>query len=306
MKKYLVKRVLYIIITLWIVLTITFIMMKVIPGGPFVGEKNLPAEVVEALEEKYHLNDPLLKQYFDYLKGIVTFDMGPSFKLKDVAVQDLLISGFPVSAKLGAVTVILIIGVGIPFGIFAAIKRSKWQDYLATVFATAGIAIPTFVAGALILYIFGAKLKWIPTFGLEGWNYYIGPCVSLAAFSMAFIIRLTRSSMIDVLSQDYIRTARAKGLPKYKVIGKHALKNAMIPVVTYLGPMTAGIMTGSFVTEKIFAIPGMGSLFVEAITNRDYTVIMATTFFYAALAAIMILIVDIVYVLLDPRIKYEN
>ena len=170
MKKYLVKRVLYIIITLWIVLTITFIMMKIIPGGPFVGEKNLPAEVVEALNEKYHLNDPLLKQYFDYLKGIVTFDMGPSFKLKDVAVEDLLKSGFPVSAKLGAVTIIIIIGVGIPFGIFAALKRSKWQDYLATVFATAGIAIPTFVAGALILYIFGAKLNWIPTF-VSNWMW---------------------------------------------------------------------------------------------------------------------------------------
>lgn len=306
MGNYIIKRVISIVITLWIVLTITFVMMKIIPGGPFIGEKNLPAEVIEVLEEKYKLNDPAIVQYFDYMKGVVTFNMGPSFKLKDVAVEDLLKSGFPVSAKLGLVTIVIIVGVGIPVGIYAALKQGKWQDYLATVFATIGIAIPTFVAGALILYIFGSKLRWIPTFGLEGWRYYIGPCISLSAFSMAFVIRLTRSSMLEVLSQDYIRTAKAKGLPKSKVIGKHALKNAMIPVVTYLGPMTAGIMTGSFVTEKIFAIPGMGYLFVEAITNRDYTVIMGTTFFYATFAALMILAVDIAYVILDPRIKFTD
>ena len=190
-------------------------------------------------------------------------------------------------------------------GILSALKQGKYQDYIITVLATLGIAVPTFVMGSLMLYIFGAKLGWIPTYGFDTWKHYIGPCISLSTFSMAFVMRLTRSSMLEVMGQDYIRTAKAKGLPRRKVIFKHALKNALIPVVTYVGPMTAGLMSGSFVTEKIFAIPGMGKFYVEAINNRDYTVIMGTTFFYAAIAATMILAVDIVYAILDPRIKYQ-
>jgi len=280
-------------------------MMKIIPGGPFTGEKNLPDSVLESLNEKYHLNDPVLKQYTDYIKGVFTFNMGPSFKKVGVNVQDIIRESFPVSAKLGGVTLVLILIVGIPLGIWAALGRGRWQDYLVTIIATVGIAVPTFVTGSLILYVFGAKLGWIPTYGFDSWKCYIGPCVSLAAFSMAFVMRLTRSSMLDVMGQDYIRTAKAKGLPRRKVIFKHAFKNALIPVVTYVGPMTAGLMSGSFVTEKIFAIPGMGKFYVEAINNRDYTVIMGTTFFYALLAATMILVVDIVYAILDPRIKYK-
>lgn len=305
MFKYICKRVVSIFITLLIVCSLTFVMMKVIPGGPFTGEKNLPDSVLEALNEKYHLNDPVLKQYTDYIKGVFTFNMGPSFKKVGVNVQDIIRESFPVSAKLGGVTLVLVLIVGIPLGIWAALRRGKWQDYLVTIIATVGIAVPTFVTGSLILYVFGAKLGWIPTYGFDSWKCYIGPCVSLAAFSMAFVMRLTRSSMLDVMGQDYIRTAKAKGLPRRKVIFKHAFKNALIPVVTYVGPMTAGLMSGSFVTEKIFAIPGMGKFYVEAINNRDYTVIMGTTFFYALLAATMILVVDIVYAILDPRIKYK-
>lgn len=305
MFKYICKRVVSIFVTLLIVCSLTFVMMKIIPGGPFTGEKNLPDSVLESLNEKYHLNDPVLKQYTDYIKGVFTFNMGPSFKKVGVNVQDIIRESFPVSAKLGGVTLVIILIVGIPLGIWAALGRGRWQDYLVTIIATVGIAVPTFVTGSLILYVFGAKLGWIPTYGFDSWKCYIGPCVSLAAFSMAFVMRLTRSSMLDVMGQDYIRTAKAKGLPRRKVIFKHALKNALIPVVTYVGPMTAGLMSGSFVTEKIFAIPGMGKFYVEAINNRDYTVIMGTTFFFALLAATMILVVDIVYAILDPRIKYK-
>lgn len=305
MFKYICKRVVSIFVTLLIVCSLTFVMMKIIPGGPFTGEKNLPDSVLESLNEKYHLNDPVLKQYTDYIKGVFTFNMGPSFKKVGVNVQDIIRESFPVSAKLGGVTLVIILIVGIPLGIWAALGRGRWQDYLVTIIATVGIAVPTFVTGSLILYVFGAKLGWIPTYGFDSWKCYIGPCVSLAAFSMAFVMRLTRSSMLDVMGQDYIRTAKAKGLPRRKVIFKHAFKNALIPVVTYVGLMTAGLMSGSFVTEKIFAIPGMGKFYVEAINNRDYTVIMGTTFFYALLAATMILVVDIVYAILDPRIKYK-
>lgn len=305
MAKYILKRVLSIILTLLIVCSITFFMMKAVPGGPFTSEKALPDSVLEALNEKYHLNDPLWKQYADYMVGVFTFDIGPSFKKVGVNVEDMIREGFPVSARLGLVALVIILVVGIPLGIVAVLNRGKWPDYIVTILSTIGIAVPTFVMGAVMLYVFGAKLGWIPTYGFDTWKHYIGPCCTLAAFYTAFVMRLTRSSMIDVMSQDYILTAKAKGLPKRQVIFKHALKNALIPVVTYIGPMTAGLMSGSFVTEKIFAIPGMGKFFVEAINNRDYTVIMATTFFYAAMAAVMILIVDLLYAALDPRIKYE-
>lgn len=306
MAKYILKRCVSIIVTLFLVCTITFIMMKAVPGGPFTTERNLPQNVLEALEKKYHLDDPVWKQYVDYVKGAATFDFGPSFKKDGVMVSDMIAQSFPVSAKLGLVALAIVIILGIPFGIIAALKQNKFPDYLTTVFATLGIAIPTFVLGTLILYVFGSKLGWIPTHGLDSWKSYIGPSISLAGFSLAYVLRLTRSSMLGVCGQDYIRTARAKGLPERKVIFKHALKNTLIPVVTYIGPMTAGIMTGSFVTEKIFAIPGMGKFYVEAINNRDYTVIMGTTMFYAAIAAIMILAVDIAYAFLDPRIKFQD
>lgn len=305
MFKYVLKRILSILLTLWIVCSLTFFMMKAVPGGPFTGEKVLPEPVLEALNEKYHLNDPLFKQYIDYMVGIFTFNIGPSFKKIGVNVEDMMRAGFPVSAKLGAVTMVIILIVGVPLGIVAVLNRGKWPDYLATILSTIGIAVPTFVMGSVMLYVFGSRLGWIPTYGFDSLKHYIGPCLTLAAFSMAFVMRLTRSSMIDVMNQDYIITAKAKGLPKHQIIFKHALKNALIPVVTYVGPMTASLMSGSFVTEKIFAIPGMGKFFVEAINNRDYTVIMGTTFYYAALAAFMILLVDIFYAILDPRIKYE-
>jgi len=277
--------------------------MHSIPGGPFTREKELPEAVLEALNEKYHLNDPLWKQYVDYMKGIVVFDLGPSFSRPGMTVNRFIEDGFPVSARLGGVSVLFVVILGIPFGIISALKQNRWEDYLVTILATLGVAVPGFVLGSLTIYIFSAKLGVLPAYGLTSPKHYIGPVIALSGFSLAFVARLTRSSMLEVLQQDYIRTARAKGLSENIVIYKHALKNALIPVITYMGPMIAAVMTGSFVVEKIFAIPGMGKYFVESVNNRDYTVIMGATVFYAAFAIVMIFIVDILYGVIDPRIK---
>ncbi len=307
MGQYILRRLIAMLITLWFVVTITFVLMHSIPGGPFdLNEKALPPEVIEALEAKYHLNDPLIKQYADYLKGVFTFNLGPSFSKPGVTVNQLIEQGFPVSAKLGGMAALLVVLFGIPIGIVSALKQNHWQDYLVTIIATLGVAVPSFVLGTLIVYIFSAKLNWLPAYGLTSGKHYIGPVITLSGFSLAFVARLTRSSMLEVLQQDYIRTARAKGLSEGVVIFKHALKNALIPVVTYMGPMIAAIMTGSFVTEKIFAVPGMGRHFVESVGNRDYTVLLGTTIFYAAFAIVMIFLVDIAYVFIDPRIKLND
>lgn len=306
MGNYLFKRLISMVITLWFVTTITFFLMHSIPGGPFVREKELPPQVIEALNEKYHLDDPLYVQYFDYMKGIVKFDLGPSFKMTGVAVTDLIKKGFPYSARMGALAVLFVLLLGVPIGIISALKQNSVIDYIVTIIATVGVAVPGFVVGTLYIYIFSSKLDMVPSFGLDTWKSYIGPVLALAFFSLAFVMRLMRSSMLEVLGEDYIRTARAKGLPEFIVIYKHALKNAIIPIITYIGPMVAAIMTGSFVIEKIFAIPGMGKYFVESVGNRDYTVLMGTTVFYAGLVIIAILLVDIGYSLVDPRIKFGD
>ncbi|WP_430883818.1 ABC transporter permease [Fusibacter sp. JL216-2] len=304
MARYTLRRVVSMLITLWFVVTITFFLMHSIPGGPFdLNEKALPPQVLEALNEKYHLNDPLYKQYFDYLKGVATFELGPSFSRPGITVNQLIEQGFPVSARLGGLAALVVIAVGVPVGIVSALKQNKWEDYLVTIFATLGVAVPGFVLGTLIVYVFSARMDVLPAYGLDTWKHYIGPVITLSGFSLAFVSRLTRSSLLEVMQQDYIRTARAKGLPELTVIFKHALKNSLIPVITYMGPMIAAIMTGSFVTEKIFAIPGMGRHFVESVGNRDYTVLLGTTIFYAAFAIFMIFLVDIAYGLIDPRIK---
>jgi oligopeptide transport system permease protein len=291
------------IITLVFVASITFFLMHAIPGGPFQSEKALPEAVIQALNEKYHLDDPLWKQYLDYMKGVFTFQLGPSFKRVGTTVNDLIVAGFPYSAKLGFFSTLVIVLLGVPAGIISALKSNKWEDYLVTILATLGVAVPSFVLGAVFIYIFSSKLGWLPAFGLTSWKHYIGPVMALSGFSLAFVARLTRSSVLEVMQQDYIRTARAKGLPEMVVIVKHALKNALIPVVTYLGPMIAAMLTGSFVVEKIFAIPGMGKYFVESVSSRDYTVLMGTTIFYAAFSISMIFLVDIAYGFIDPRIK---
>lgn len=303
MAKYYIKRIIIAILTILIIASLTFFMMHAIPGGPFTREKEIPEAILEILNQKYHLDDPLWKQYLDYMKGILTFDLGPSFSKLGVEVTELITSGLPASARIGGFAAILIIALGIPFGIISALRSNKPVDYVVMFLATLGVTVPSFVVSTLIIYFFAGKLGWLPTFGIDSPLGYVGPVLAIAGYSLAFVTRLTRSSMLEVLRQDYIRTARANGISEFKVMAKHAVKNALIPVVTYIGPMVASIMTGSFVIEKIFAIPGMGQYFVESITNRDYTVIMGMTVFYAAFYIIMVLLVDVAYALIDPRIK---
>lgn len=300
---YIIKRIFNAFIVLWIVITITFFLMHAIPGGPFTAEKSLPPYVLHSIEERYKLNDPLYKQYGDYLCNLVQGDLGPSFKYPGRSVNDIIKDGFPVSFKLGIEAILIAIIIGIPAGILAGVKKDKWQDRAVNFFTTLGVAVPSFVVAALLIYVLSTKLYLLPAAMWNGWRYEIMPALALSGMPMSFIARLTRSSMLDILSQDYIKTARAKGLSWSKVLIKHALPNSLIPVVTYLGPMTASILTGSFVIETIFAIPGLGQYFVTSIYNRDYTVILGVTIFYSVIVIVLNMVVDLLYPLLDPRIK---
>lgn len=300
---YIIKRIFNAFIVLWIVITITFFLMHAIPGGPFTAEKSLPPYVLHSIEERYKLNDPLYKQYGDYLCNLVQGDLGPSFKYPGRSVNDIIKDGFPVSFKLGIEAILIAIIIGIPAGILAGVKKDKWQDRAVNFFTTLGVAVPSFVVAALLIYVLSTKLHLLPAAMWNGWRYEIMPALALSGMPMSFIARLTRSSMLDILSQDYIKTARAKGLSWSKVLIKHALPNSLIPVVTYLGPMTASILTGSFVIETIFAIPGLGQYFVTSIYNRDYTVILGVTIFYSVIVIVLNMVVDLLYPLLDSRIK---
>lgn len=303
MLNYLIKRIGNSIIVLWVVMTVTFLLMHAIPGGPFTAEKSLPPAVKANIEARYKLNDPLLTQYRDYLANVVRGDLGPSFKYVGRSVNDIIAESFPVSLELGVESIFLALLVGVPAGVLAAYRRSRWPDRAVNLLTTLGVAVPSFVLSALLVEFFAMKLGWLPAAMWNSWASRILPSVALAAMPMAFITRLTRSSMLDVLGQDYIKTAKAKGLSTGAVLFRHALPNALIPVVTYLGPMAAGILTGSFVIETIFAIPGLGSYFVTSIYNRDYTVILGITLFYSAIVIFMNMLVDLIYPLLDPRIK---
>ena len=303
---YVVRRIVSMIITLFFVITLTFVMMHSIPGNPFTGEKKLPPAIEKALMEKYNLDKPLSQQYVDYVSGVAKGDFGPSMKYNGRTVNDLIGDGFPVSAELGGLAILLIVILGIPLGVVAALKQGTWVDRTMIFFAIVGVTIPSFVLATLLIYVFGTKLKWLPTSRWVSWKSRIMPTIASGVSSIAYVARLTRSSMLEVINQDYIRTARAKGLSETVVVFKHALKNALIPVVTYLGPLTAAILTGSFIIEKIFAVPGMGRMFVESISNRDYTVIMGVTIFYSLILVLFIFIVDLIYGLIDPRIKINK
>jgi oligopeptide transport system permease protein len=306
MGEYFLKRFLYSIFTIFLIATVTFFMMHSIPGGPFTRERPVPDEIMRVLNEKYNLDAPLYEQYYDYMKGLVTFDLGPSFSKIGISVNDLIISGFPSTAKIGGLAILVIVGLGIPVGIISALKQNRPIDYTVMFLATLGVTIPSFVVATVFIFVFAGKLGWLPPFGLNSVGSYIGPVVALCGYSLSFVARLTRSSMLEVLRQDYVRTARANGLREWSVIGKHAVKNAIIPVITYMGPTIAAIMTGSFVVERIFAIPGIGRYFVESVSNRDYTVIMGITVLYAAFYVIMVLLVDVAYALVDPRIRFDK
>lgn len=306
MAKYILKRIVSSIITLWIVVTATFILSHVIPGGPFDREKVLPPEVLKNIQQRYNMDKPLWWQYGDYLKHLVQLDLGPSFQQRGTTINDIINRGFPVSAKVGTVAVVLALILGLTMGIIAALKQGKWQDGATMLVSTVGVTIPGFVISTLLIYVFAVKLRWFPVYGLTSIKHYVLPSIALAGFSMAFITRLIRSSLLDVVRQDYIRAARARGLSEIAIMLKHCLKNAMLPVVTYLGPLVAGVLTGSFVIERIFTIPGLGRAFVDSIGNRDYTAILGVTVFYSLFLIICNLVVDILYALIDPRIKLEG
>jgi dipeptide transport system permease protein len=294
------------VITLWLIITLTFFLMHAIPGSPFNEERNTSEAVQKNLEAHYHLDEPLMVQYGLYLKSLMTLDFGPSITKPSQTVNDLLSRGFPISFELGMITLVIAVISGITLGIVAALRHNGFIDYMAMTFAVLGISIPNFVMATMLIQQFAVYWEILPVATWQSWRHMILPTLALATGPMAIIARLTRSSMLEVLTQDYIRTARAKGLSPWKIVFKHALRNALMPVVTILGTLAAGILTGTFVIEQIFAIPGMGKYFVESINQRDYPVIMGTTVFYSAFLIVMLFLVDVAYGLLDPRIKLHK
>ncbi|WP_345242255.1 ABC transporter permease [Pontibacillus salipaludis] len=306
MLKYIVKRFFLMILTIFIIATLTFFLMNAIPGSPFNEEKTSNAVVQQNLEKHFNLDKPLPVQYVLYLKSIITFDFGPSIKQPTETVNSLLGRGFPISAELGIWTILVALVSGITLGVVAALRHNKLIDYTAMTIAVLGISIPNFVLATLVIQVVAVDLKLLPAATWNSPQHMILPIIALATGPMAIIARLTRSSMLETLTQDYIKTARAKGLSPFKIVVKHALRNALMPVVTILGTLLAGILTGTFVIEKIFAIPGMGKYFVQGINQRDYPVIMGTTVFYSTFLVMMLFLVDIMYGVLDPRIKLHK
>ena len=305
MAKYIIKRVAMGIFSIFIVATVTFFVMNLVPGGPFVAEKSISAAAQQALAEKYGLDKPLGVQYVNYMKSLLHGDLGLSLRQRGRTVNEIIASKLPVSCRLAGVAVLVALCIGIPLGCISAYNRGKWLDNTIIVFATCGIAIPSFISSVVLLYTFGMNLKILPTVGLNEPAAYIMPVTALAIYPTAYITRLMRSSLLDVMGQDYMRTARAKGVSQFMILFKHALRNAILPVITYVGPMLASLMTGSFVVEKIFSVPGLGRDFVSAITNRDYTLIMGTTILLSSMVIIANVIVDILYKIIDPRIKLK-
>ena len=302
---YILKRLVLAIVTVWVVITVTFFVMNAVPGGPFVGEKALSDAALKAQEAKYGLDKPLIEQYFTYLGDIVTkFDFGLSLAKNGRPVLDIIVDGMATSAVLGIVAAFSALIVGVILGSVAALRRNKLIDRIIMVFTTACVSMPSFIIGSLLLLIFSVNLGWFPANGSTTAGLVL-PVITLSIYPAAYITRLTRSSMLDVLGQDYIRTAKAKGVSGGKIIFGHALKNSLIPVITYFGPMLAYIVTGSLVVEQIFGVPGIGRPFVNSITARDYPLIMGTTIVLAILIVVMNLISDIMYKIVDPRITLE-
>lgn len=306
MTRYVFRRLGGAIIILWVIITVTFALMHAIPGGPFTTEKKLPPQVKASIEAKYHLDDPLWKQYGDYLGGVITGDLGPSYKYEGRSVNDIISDAFPISAQLGLLSLMVAVAGGIAAGAISAMRPNGIVDYAVTILSTIGISVPTFIIGAVLVYVVGFELGWFPVALWRGPSYMVLPVLTLAAQPMAFIARLTRSGLLDVYQQEYIRTARAKGLSSWTILTRHALGNAILPVITYLGPLAASLLTGSFIVETIFAIPGLGQYFVTSIYNRDYTVILGITIFYSALVVFLNILVDMIYPLIDPRVTTEE
>ena len=305
MLKYFVKRLLLAVITLWFTLTATFILMKSIPGDPFANEKMILPEIRANMEAKYGLDKPLPEQYLTYMGNLLRGDFGISFKYKNRSVNSFIEMGFPISASLGLTSCAIGLVFGVVFGILAAIKRGQWPDYMVIFIAVLGVSVPAFVFGSLFQYVFAVRLKWFPVAGWGTLATVVLPALALGLRMVAYIARMMRTSMLDVLSQDYIKTAKAKGLSGTAVVFRHALRNAIMPIVTVSGSMIASTLVGSFIMENIFSIPGMGKYLVNAVKDSDYTMIMGMTAFYAIIMIVTMFVVDLVYMLVDPRVKMD-
>jgi len=300
-------RLLGLVPTLLILITIAFFLIRMAPGGPFDGEKVLPPEIRANLDANYHLDEPLLQQYFRYLGQIITGDFGPSFQYKDWTVNELIAQGFPVSATIGGLAMLVAFVLGTLIGTLAALRQNSAVDYSVMGVAMLGISIPNFVVAPLLILVVAVYAGWLPAGGWDwSWQRMVLPVITLALPVIAYIARLTRGSMIEVLHSNYIRTARAKGLPEFLVIRRHALKPAILPVISYMGPATAALITGSVVIERIYSIPGLGSYFVQGALNRDYTLVMGVVVFYGVVIVVLNFIVDLLYAWLNPRIRYDT
>lgn len=307
MAKYIFKRLIYILIALFVIVTATFFLMRLAPGNPFASENTVMTPAIQAqLNEAYGLDNPWYVQYWDYLTDVVKFDFGESMKYRGRSTNDMIFESFPVSLALGGQALLIAIGFGVLLGVISAMNHNRTGDYISTLIAVLGISVPSFILAGLMQYFLGLKLGWFPISGWKTSMHTILPSLALGLGYMGNIAKMTRSGLLEQNTSEYVKLARAKGLKRWSVVLKHSLRNALLPVVTYLGPLAAGIVTGSFVIENIFAIPGLGRHFVTSINNRDYTVIMGTTVFYAILLLFAVLIVDIIYVMLDPRIKLEG
>jgi oligopeptide transport system permease protein len=302
---YLTRRILWIIPVLFAVSLLTFFMMHSVPGGPWDREKRLPAAVVARLNAEFGLDQPLHIQYINWAADFVTGDLGPSYRYTDRRVNDIVADGLGTTVQLGVMAFVLAVIVGIPLGIFAALGHNRWPDYLATSLSIVGIATPSFVLAILIIVVFSVQLRWFPTGGWKGPETWVLPTVALAGFPIAVIARYTRASMLEVTRKDYIRTAHSKGLRNESVVSRHMIRNALIPVITILGPTLAFLVTGSFIIERVFNIPGVGQFYLNAIATRDYSLLMAMTVLYAFAVAFLNVVVDILYAYIDPRIRYS-
>jgi oligopeptide transport system permease protein len=303
--QYFLKRLGGAIPTLFIIITGSFFMIRLAPGGPFDRERVVPPDILKNLLRAYHLDEPLWQQYLRYLEGLAHFDFGPSFKYKDFTVAQLIAQGFPTSLTLGTMAMVAALLIGLALGIWAALRQNSAVDYTAMGTAMVGIAIPNFVIAPMLTLVFGLMLGWLPVGGWGRASNFVLPVVALCLPQIAAISRLTRASMIEVLGSNFVRTARAKGMPERITITRHAIRAAMLPVVSYLGPAIAQIITGSVVVEQIFGIPGIGRYFVQSSLNRDYTMVMGVTIFYGALVIFCNLVADILYGVLDPKVRYD-
>lgn len=305
MFRFITRRLLETLPVLLVIITATFFMIRFVPGGPFTAEKAVSPEILRNLEAHYGLNKPLYQQYFDYLKKLAQGDLGPSFKYPNRTVNEIIADKLPTSLELGGLALLVALVVGLPLGILAAVKRNTWIDYIASSSAMIGICVPTFVLGPLLILLFAIHLRWVNASGwYEGIDRVL-PALVLGFYYSAYVMRLTRGGMLEVLNQDFIRTARAKGASEARVVFKHALRGGLLPVVSFLGPTIAGILTGSFVIETIFQIPGLGREFVNSAFNRDYTLVLGTVILYASLVIVLNLVVDVVQVWLNPKLKFE-